>query len=127
MDHPNGALGVTEIVMVHPEPQLLAEAHARLVGPHRVQVTKEGIEAQWGSITFHILSPDGVTDRYPGVVMPITPPAGSLVGATVVVASLPATAAILQHGGIATAKTPLGGIVPLGEAPVGTILEFREG
>ncbi|SEC97639.1 VOC family protein [Bradyrhizobium erythrophlei] len=127
MDHPNGALGLTEIVMTHPEPRSLAEAHARLVGPHRVQDTEKGIVAQWGSITFSILSPDEVANRYPSVVVPVIPSAGSIVGATVAVASLRATAAILQQNGIATAKTPFEGIVPVGQPPVGTILEFREG
>jgi hypothetical protein len=127
MEHPNGALGVTEVVMVHPRPESVAADHARLVGPDRVEVTAEGVAARWGSATFHILSPAGAAARYPGAVLPIVPRAGCLIGATVVVASLPAATAILDRNGIATIRSARGGIVPLGDAAAGMILEFREG
>ncbi|MEA2542456.1 MAG: hypothetical protein QOH35_3822 [Acidobacteriaceae bacterium] len=127
MEHPNGALGVTEVVMVHPRPESVAADHARLVGPDRVEVTAEGVAARWGSATFHILSPAGAAARYPGAALPIVPRAGCLIGATVVVASLPAATAILDRNGIATIRSARGGIVPLGDAAAGMILEFREG
>jgi hypothetical protein len=40
---------------------------------------------------------------------------------------LPAVTAILDRNGIATIRSALGGIVPLGDATAGMILEFREG
>jgi hypothetical protein len=126
MDHPNGALGVTEIVMVHPQPGLLAAAHARLVGSHRVQVTPEGLAVRWGSATFRILSPAGAANHYPSAALPGVPSEGCLIGATVRVASLPVAAAILDRNGIVTARSPLGGLVPLGDVAVGTVIEFRE-
>ena len=92
-----------------------------------VQATSEGLTARWGSAMFSILSPSSAAARYPGAVLHDVPSGGCLIGATVAVASLPAVTAILDRNGIATTRSSLGGIVPLGDAAVGMILEFREG
>jgi hypothetical protein len=126
MAHPNGALGVTEIIMVHPEPGAMAVGHARLVGTDNVRLDPDGLTANWGATRFRILSPSGAANRFPGVKLPSVPPEGRLIGAAVAVASLRMAGTILDRNGIAAARTTSGGIVPLGVVASAVIIEFRE-
>jgi hypothetical protein len=126
MDHPNGALGVTEIVLVHPQPESLAAVYVRLLGGNNVGTDRDGLTARCGSALFRILSPTGAVGRFPRIALPTIPPEGCLIGATVAVASLPEVTAILDRNGIATSTSAFGGVVPVNGAANGVILEFQE-
>ena len=123
--HPNGALGVTELVVVATDPVALYDSFAALFGDVALQ-HDEALIVRRGSLNLRLITPREFRRLYPGVEIPPDLSRGWFAGATIRVASRARLLDLLRDAGIA-AITPADGRVIVQPADaVGTVLAFVE-
>jgi hypothetical protein len=123
--HPNGALGVTELTLVHPEPVELHATYAALF-PKVALPHDEEMVIPLGRTTLRILSPRGFASRNPGIALPPVLEAGWFAGATIRVASRARLLDLLASAGITPIAPPDGRVIIHQADAAGTVLTFIE-
>jgi len=122
LDHPNGVLGLAEVIGVADDLDALARAYAVLFG-ERVEQRSDRVTIRAGDAAITFLTAEALTERA-GM---LGAPSGSgprLVGLSLRVADAGRVAALLAEGGVRYTEEPDGTVqVPPGEA-CGTLLEF---
>lgn len=105
--HPNGALGVREVVVAAEAPARLAALFGRMFGPEAVRTTPGGYRLAMGLSHCDVVEPREVSARFPGAA---APPLGRREWMAAVVLrtqSIEMAEAALHRGGVAlAARTP---------------------
>lgn len=123
--HANGAVRVSGVIVVHPDPHALVPSLGALFGEGAVRTGEAGLSVTLGPDSIAILTPAAFTARFPSVPVPAVTERGWFAGATVDVPSLAVAEDTLQTAGIDHARTPAGTIAVPPSAAGGALLEFR--
>ncbi|MDA0652342.1 MAG: VOC family protein [Proteobacteria bacterium] len=119
LDHPNGAMALTELVVCVDDVNEAARRYARYFG---IPFTRNGMAAECGLLVgkFLLMEPDGLRNSY-GIDPPTLPFAASF---TIAVADLPKTRHLLETNGVAVARHK-GGLMVAGSDAHGAIVVFE--
>lgn len=123
-NHPNGARRLEQLIVVHPEPSVLAAAYLRLFGD--ISVTSQGdqLELRRGTLRLLVLQPEAFARRFPGIKVPDEIAQGWFAGSVVGVRDLEQTRQLLERNGVAYATGERGELVPPLSATGGSLLAF---
>lgn len=101
LDHPNGAMALTELVVCVDDVNEAARRYARYFG---IPITRNGIAAECGLLVgkFLLIDSDGLRNSY-GIDPPTLPFAASF---TIAVADLRKTQDLLETNGVAVTRSP---------------------
>jgi len=125
-DHPNGALTIKAINLIHADPQRFAFAYVKLFGDSVVSKDGDSLKVHIGPSVFQIDTPAAFQKRFSGLELPPDAAGGRIGGATLAVKSLAETTSYLKDAGIKTVKTAVGGIAADPAQAAGVIWEFVE-
>ncbi len=120
--HRNGARALEGLTVVCDDPPSLADAYAGLFGADAQRAGQGRLDVRVGPHSLRFLSTERFARRYPGLTVPATTPAPTVM--TVLVDDLPATAHFLRVAGVPTVPVPGARLVVPPEAANGTVLEF---
>jgi len=122
--HANGAVRLTEAILVHPGPKVLEAAYRGLF-QGLVQVESDSLRVIVGGDTISLLSPAKFSARFPDVPLPPDLSRGWFAGTALRVRSLRATDEFLRQTGMPTTRTPSGSFVVAPAEAAGALLEFH--
>lgn len=118
--HPNGALGLVDVMALSEDPPEAAERHSRYPGAVRLDNHQLG----FGEQTLTFFDATGLADRFPEV-GDITAPA--LAGFAVTVNDIAATRAVLEGNGVTVHENMDGDLCISPADGCGSLVEFRAG
>jgi catechol 2,3-dioxygenase-like lactoylglutathione lyase family enzyme len=121
LEHPNGALGLAEVVGVAEDLDRVATAYRAMFGD-RVQRTADRVDIQAGASTISFLSPGALRARFGDLAESGGQP--RLVALRVKVHDMDALRAVLAAGGLHARELPSGTVAVPAEEGCGTLFEF---
>lgn len=125
-DHPNGALSIHDVNLVHPDPSTLAPVYEKLFGTHAQSVDAGGFTTRLGVTDFRFHTPSAFQSRFPGIALPDDLSRGWFAGATFAVKSIDLVAKLLKAAGVSILTSSAGGIVADPKYSASAIVEFRQ-
>ena len=124
--HPNGAISVRELILVHTDVATLKSAYRRLWGEAWVIDDAAGFTVTLGVTTFRYISPAEFATRYPGIAVPADLSRGWYAGWVIAVASIDKVVDIFKKSGVASKTSKAGGLIPDTGLTAGAVIELRQ-
>jgi catechol 2,3-dioxygenase-like lactoylglutathione lyase family enzyme len=121
LDHPNGAIATSGVVIAAVDPAPVLEAFRRMFGA--AAVTGNAVET--GRERIEVVAPEALESLYPGVGARPTRPLPCLVGLSVKVADLGRCKAVLESTGVDPRPAPGGGWLVSADEATGTVVRFH--
>ncbi len=122
--HPNGARGITEVVLVADRPADLTPYYVALVAPNAVHGEGRRLLVETGRGRIVVLPPEEIEARFPGLDVPVPAARPAIVAMTLACADLARVAGCLDGGAVAYARVE--DCLRVGpEAAFGAVVEFR--
>jgi catechol 2,3-dioxygenase-like lactoylglutathione lyase family enzyme len=121
LEHPNGAQGLSRVVVAVEMPGELGMAYAGLLGMEKVSAADGWIEVRAGACTLTFLGPEELARRYPGAPRHPLP---WIVGMSVAVRDLAATRYFLQVAEVPFRQEPEGRLRIAPDQATGVALDF---
>lgn len=118
--HPNGALGVVDVIVLAEDSAEALARHSRYPGAERLDKNRLG----FGDQTLTFFDQANLAERFPGV-EDIAPPA--LAGFAVTVSDIAATRALLEGNGVTVHENMNGDLAISPADGCGSLVEFRGG
>ncbi|MEQ9642138.1 MAG: VOC family protein [Alphaproteobacteria bacterium] len=123
-NHPNGARGITELVITAPDPAALQGAYERVFGASSFKVAGDTATVTTGGAPLALMTPAALRERY-GALADDAPDAGPPCAAAVLkVADVGATAKVLDGNGVTHVAGANGAVVVPAAQANGLIIEF---
>jgi hypothetical protein len=123
LDHPNGAVGVSEVVGVARDPGGIADAY-RVIFAERLERRPEEVRIEAGGAVIRFLAPAALRARYGALADGVEGGAPRLVGMQVKVAELDHARRLLEANGVMPVQRPDGTLQVPPAAGCGTVLEL---
>lgn len=122
--HPNGALGVVDVIVLAEDPANALARHSQYPGARRIEEHQLGFGLGSTGQTLTFFDADGLAERFPNV-EGITAPA--LAGFAVTVDDIIATRAVLESNGVTVHENMDGDLSISPAEGCGSLVEFRAG
>lgn len=121
--HANGAIALTEAIMVAEQPSALAEFFARLHGPAAVQATEKRLDVTTPRGQVTVLDPEDAAERCPDLPLRDAPASPHLIGCRIAVRDLDAVR--MRFDASDVRYRPMSGAVQIApDIAFGSYLEF---
>jgi hypothetical protein len=124
--HPNGAVSVRELSLVHPAAHSLKAAYVRLFGEARTSDDDEGFTVTLGTTQLRYVTPERFAKNYPQITLPADLSQGWYAGWVIAVASIDKVREIFAKEAIAYEVSAAGGLVPDRRLTEGGVIELRQ-
>ncbi len=127
LDHANGARALTGITTVVPDPPVLADAYAKLLGAGMVTLTDDVLTVRTGPTTLIFAAPEDAERLYPDLEDAISDETALTVAMTIAVDDIDRLSSLLDANAVPYSREVNRAITIAPEDACGALLEFVRG